>query len=65
MAPALRLEGEISITLDSIPPGAQVVRPVVSVGVGCKDDLPIALAECKEVVVVLGPNITVRKTQED
>jgi len=43
----------------------QVVRAVFVIGVGCRSDQPIALAECSELSTVIGPNISISPPQEN
>lgn len=62
-AAAVALDAPLNSALAEVPPGVQVVRAVVTVGKGCKADLPLELAGCREVVAVEGPTISVRQTE--
>ena len=56
---ALRLEAEAVrfVAPELSFSGAVTVRPVVVVGVGCQEGLPLELAGCQRVVPVSGPTI--------
>lgn len=61
MAPATWLTGDgISVTYAPTTPGFQVVRPVVVYGVGCRQGLPLALADCDSIEVMRGPSATLQ-----
>lgn len=51
---------ELSFNVES----AQVVRPVVVAGVGCREGRPFPLAGCTRVEAVEGPTMTIRPKAE-
>jgi hypothetical protein len=50
--------------LSFVAESAQVVRPVVVAGIGCREARPFPLAACTRVEAVEGPTITVRPKEE-